>query len=475
MLRLAAANLLLYTGVYLCQAVVPLLARGMGAGTTLVGWVGTAFFLATLTMRLPAGMASDRFGRRGPLLAGALCAAGAAALLAAARTPGEIAAFRVLQGVGLALFTTALAPVVAAAAAPGRLTRTLSAFGISTNLAAAVGPFAGLQLLAGGRAGTGFALAAVACAGAAVLTAAPGAGVTDRGGTTLRAGRDEHESGGGAAAPGTSATASAAPASAAPGGSAAEPPPVATPASADHAPAASRAFSGRPVPEPVASAAVAHGAGGSPSATHLPPERRTGPPVERATAPALAWWPPAVAMVAFGVAYAVHVDFVPVLGAARGIPAFGLYYIAYALAVIATRSFSGRVGDRHGVAWLAVPGAVCGLAALALLGRAANLDGLVMAAILFGIAGGSIHPAALAALLAKAPAGRRGTASAIFYLSFDGGIALGGPAVGALLQRVPAATALPLVGLLGLAGAAAMALFSRRARVAAREGVQTAL
>ncbi len=192
------------------------------------------------------------------------------------------------------------------------------------------------------------------------------------------------------------------------------------------------------------------------------PESRL--PVEQPAADGarVPWWPAALAIGTFGITYAVHVDFVPVRGAARAIPAFGLYYTVYALAVTGTRAISGRIGDRHGRAWLVIPGAVAAAVAMALLGWAITMGQLVAAAMLYGVAGGSIHPAVLAPLLERAPSARRGSASAIFYLAYDGGIALGGPAVGALLTSLPASSALPLVGLVGVAGAGILAATTRR-------------
>jgi MFS family permease len=371
-LALAAANMLLYVGVYLCQAVVPLLAHAMGAGAAVIGWVGTAYFLGTVVARIPAGVVTDRRGRAWPLAVGAALCAVSAALLATARTPLQAAAFRALQGIGLATFTTAMAPAVAALAGAGRLTHTLSFFGISTNVAAAVGPALGIALLGRMGPGPGFALAALTCVAAGVLA--------------LRA-----------------------------------------------------AAGSPPGPGPVATPTRAGGdAGGGRAAASL--------------------WPPVVAAATFGMTYAVHVNFVPVVAAERAIPAFGLYYTVYAAAIIAVRTWGGRIGDRFGHAWMVLPGAVFGLAAWTLLGRAGTLPGLLTVAVLYAVAGGTIHPACLAALIARAPGSRRGTASAAFYLAYDAGDALGGPAVGALMQAASVPTAFDAAALVGLAGAAAMAV-----------------
>jgi MFS family permease len=376
MLALAAANMLVYVGVYLCQAVVPLLTRSLGGSAAVIGWVGTAYFLGTVVM--PAGVIADRWGRVAPLAAGAALCAVSAALLATARTPLQQAVFRGLQGLGLATFGTALAPAVAALARSGRLTHTLSYFGISTNLAAAVAPAAGIALL--GRLGPlpGFGLAAIACLAGGMLAV---------GGARGRA-------------------------------RPAAPPPA--------------------QPEPRAGAAAAG-----------------------------ALWPPLLAAACFGITYAVHADFVPVIAAARAIPAFGLYFTAYAAAIIAVRAWGGRIGDRFGHAWMVLPGALFGAAAWVLLGHATSLPALLAAAVLYAIAGGTIHPACLAACIARAPAARRGTASAAFYLAYDAGDAAGGPLVGGLMQSVSVPGALEAAALVGVAGALGMALARPAKRQAA--------
>lgn len=245
---------------------MPLLTRGTGGDTAVVGWVGTAFFVATMLARVPAGWIADRLGQRGPLMVGAAIVAAGAVLLTSAASPGRGRGVSGAAGVGLALFTTALMPVLASLARPGTLTSTLSQFAISTNVAAALSPLISIGLFQGGRAAIVFWFAALACIAGVLLA--------------LRA------------------------------------------------------------PE-----------------SNLPAEQPA------AVGARALWWPAAVAIGTFGITYAVHVDFVPIIGASRAIPASGLYYTVYALTVIGTRAISGRIGDRHGRAWLVMPGAVAAVVA----------------------------------------------------------------------------------------------------------------
>ena len=71
--RLATASFLAYTSYALCRTpLLPLLARGLGAGPSLIGLVMGASTLTGVFVKLPAGALSDLLGRRRLLLTGAV-------------------------------------------------------------------------------------------------------------------------------------------------------------------------------------------------------------------------------------------------------------------------------------------------------------------------------------------------------------------------------------------------------------------
>ena len=70
--RLCAAGFVAYCSYSICRApLLPLFARELGAGPSLVGLVMGASTLTGVFLKLPAGALSDLFGRRRLLLAGA--------------------------------------------------------------------------------------------------------------------------------------------------------------------------------------------------------------------------------------------------------------------------------------------------------------------------------------------------------------------------------------------------------------------
>ncbi len=66
--------------------VLPDLGRRLGASPTVIGFLFASFGLSVALVAVPAGAMSDRLGRRGPLLAGALLLVLSTLLFAQART-----------------------------------------------------------------------------------------------------------------------------------------------------------------------------------------------------------------------------------------------------------------------------------------------------------------------------------------------------------------------------------------------------
>src|SRR5918995_5881556 len=73
LLRLCAAGFVAYCSYAICRTpLLPLFARELGAGPSLIGFVMGASTLTGIVVKLPAGGLSDVFGRRRLLPAGAL-------------------------------------------------------------------------------------------------------------------------------------------------------------------------------------------------------------------------------------------------------------------------------------------------------------------------------------------------------------------------------------------------------------------
>jgi predicted MFS family arabinose efflux permease len=168
-IALSLAELAYFTAAGLTIPVTPLFAHGpLGADPAGVGLAVGAFSVTALVLRPYAGRMTDRWGRRPPLIGGALVCA---IVLAAHALVGDLAALvglRLLLGVAEAFFFVAGFAAVADLAPPGRAGEALSFNSLSLYLGIALGPLLGHWLLDAG----GFGLAWVGGAALALAAAA---------------------------------------------------------------------------------------------------------------------------------------------------------------------------------------------------------------------------------------------------------------------------------------------------------------
>jgi EmrB/QacA subfamily drug resistance transporter len=127
---------------------LPTLVRQLHASTTQLQWVVDAFNLLFAGSVLAAGSLSDRFGRKGMLLAG-LSVFGAASLAGGLTdSPGQLIAARAVMGVGAAMvFPSTLSLITNAFTERGERARAIGLWGAITGAAIALGPIVGGWLL----------------------------------------------------------------------------------------------------------------------------------------------------------------------------------------------------------------------------------------------------------------------------------------------------------------------------------------
>jgi MFS family permease len=118
-----------------------------------------------------------------------------------------------------------------------------------------------------------------------------------------------------------------------------------------------------------------------------------------------------------------------------------IFFTAFALTVIATRPFSGRLADRVGTRRIFVPCLVLIVAGLTLLSRIHSRAGMVAAAVVFALGFGSAYPAYVAHVIARVDAARRGAAFGSVLAAFDVGIGTGSVCAGWIVQRAGYPTA----------------------------------
>ncbi len=159
---LAGINLAIFFGFNVTTVGIPVYAAQLGAGDLVVGLITTALTAASLVTRPLAGYAIDRTGRRTALLAGLGIMFAVTIAFALFPLVGALLALRVIYGVGWGVGSTATSTIAADVIPRNRFAEGMGFFALSTSLAAAVAPAAGIALVQ--HAGA-VAMIAVAAAG----------------------------------------------------------------------------------------------------------------------------------------------------------------------------------------------------------------------------------------------------------------------------------------------------------------------
>ncbi|WP_394584055.1 MFS transporter [Cytobacillus firmus] len=118
-------------------------------------------------------------------------------------------------------------------------------------------------------------------------------------------------------------------------------------------------------------------------------------------------------------------SFLPIYSAQKGIGGIHWYFLLFAIALMLSRTFAGKLYDQRGHQAVFLPGAVLILAAMFLLAWLPSSFIMYIAAILYGLGFGSVQPALQAWSVKEAPANRRGMANATFFSFFDLGVGIG--------------------------------------------------
>jgi predicted MFS family arabinose efflux permease len=135
--------------------------------------------------------------------------------------------------------------------------------------------------------------------------------------------------------------------------------------------------------------------------------------------------PPSILLFFITATFGGIASFLPIFTAQKGIPGIQWYFFIYAISLMATRTFAGKLYDLKGHKAVFIPGSFLILAAMVLLAWLPSSLVLYIAALLYGIGFGSVQPALQAWSVQKAAANRKGMANATFYSFFDLGVGVG--------------------------------------------------
>lgn len=122
--------------------------------------------------------------------------------------------------------------------------------------------------------------------------------------------------------------------------------------------------------------------------------------------------------------------FLPLYTAEKHISGIQWYFLFYAVALMGTRLFAGKLYDQKGHIAVFLPGTFLIFTAMILLSWLPDSSILFLAAILYGLGFGMVQPALQAMAVEKVSMNRRGMANATFFSFFDLGIGVGAMAFG---------------------------------------------
>lgn len=135
-------------------------------------------------------------------------------------------------------------------------------------------------------------------------------------------------------------------------------------------------------------------------------------------------WPGAV-MFMVNCSYGALVSFIAIYAHSRGIQHIGVFFTVYAVSLVGTRPFFGKLVDKKGFGAALLPGIIAAILSMVILGFAVNLPMFLISGFLYGIAFGACQTSLQTMAVLNSPPNRIGAANATFFTGFDGGIGFG--------------------------------------------------
>ncbi|MDX3189986.1 MFS transporter [Streptomyces sp. MN03-5084-2B] len=142
---------------------------------------------------------------------------------------------------------------------------------------------------------------------------------------------------------------------------------------------------------------------------------------------------PATLFAVSAAAVGVLVTFLPLAAADQPAWVAASALLAQPAAATAARWVAGRIGDRHGPAWLLTPGLLLCAAGMAGIAFTTTPAAVIGGALVFGAGFGALQNATLSLMYARVPAGGESAVSAIWNAAYDLGMAAGALGAGLLI------------------------------------------
>ncbi|MFP5379414.1 MAG: MFS transporter [Vicinamibacteria bacterium] len=133
--------------------------------------------------------------------------------------------------------------------------------------------------------------------------------------------------------------------------------------------------------------------------------------------------------------YGSITSFVALYADANGVTPRALYFAVFSVAILFTRPFAARLGDRFGYRKILLPCLVLIAAGFGLLALGGGRSTFVASALVFGTGFGSAYPLFAAYVMRRVDDGRRGAAFGSILAAFDTGIGTGSIGVGWIVEH----------------------------------------
>ena len=171
---------------------------------------------------------------------------------------------------------------------------------------------------------------------------------------------------------------------------------------------------------------------------------------------------PSTLMFTVSLTYGSIVSFLSLFAQKQGIANPGIFFTVFAVTLILVRAFAGKFSDKKGRKFVILPGMILIACGLWVLSIASSLSVFLIAALLYGLGFGSVHPSLMALLVDSVSEEGRGAAMGTFTASFDLGIGMGSILLGLVLQYFDFQVMYSVSALIVLAGAVLLIADNRK-------------
>ncbi|HEX7575912.1 MAG TPA: MFS transporter [Candidatus Methanoperedens sp.] len=161
--------------------------------------------------------------------------------------------------------------------------------------------------------------------------------------------------------------------------------------------------------------------------------------------------------------YGSLMSFLSLFAQKQGIANPGLFFTVFAMTLILVRAFAGKLSDKKGRKFVILPGMILTASGLWVLSTASSLPVFLIAALLYGLGFGLVHPSLMALLVDSVSEEGLGAAMGTFTASFDLGIGMGSILLGFVLQYFGFQVMYSISALIVLAGAVLLIAENRKA------------